>query len=57
MWRRCIVQNASLASIWTEKKGTEYFVNREVKHQVNVKLYHATKFPLYLSFIVHYFYT
>ena len=38
--------------------GTESFVNREVKHQViNVKLYHVTKFPLYLSFAFHYFYT
>ena len=34
-----------------------HFANREVKHDVYVNLYHVTKFPLYMSFTVHYFYT
>ena len=32
-----------------------HFVNRGVKHHVYVNLYHVTKFPLYMSFTVHYF--
>ena len=30
---------------------------RELKHHVYSNLYHVTKFPLYLSFTVNYFYT